>query len=333
MMRRALGMAACLSLFLFACSSPDSTKNDNGSVAKNKNEPVDVGAIDPTRDEALTVHIETSPLEIAPGADSMTCEYLKPLDRDLVVTGFGAKQARGGHHMVLFRSIAPKDPGTVADCTSADSMVNLLPALINMTAPEPGSIKMDFPDGTAVILPKGMQLVVQSHYINTTEMPISAQDKMDVWLSARDVSELTLLHLFIVTATNFSIPPLTPSYTAKAGCTLQDDIQAMALGAHMHEWGKAISLDAGPSANLHRVVEVTDWQPEMRNVAPIINFVGDDQSMAAGLFKKGEDAEVTCTWSNSDSYEVGFPNEMCAYSGYYMSKDPAAPDVFCTDPR
>jgi hypothetical protein len=66
------------------------------------------------------MRVETHPIEVEPGADSITCEFMEPLDRDLVVSGFGARQARGGHHMVLFRSIVPVEPGTIADYVGSD---------------------------------------------------------------------------------------------------------------------------------------------------------------------------------------------------------------------
>jgi hypothetical protein len=119
----------------------------------------------------------------------------------------------------------------------------------------------------------------------------------------------------------------------KAGCTLERDAQVLSLGAHMHEWGKEISLDIGPAGNMRRIVETTDWKADMRDIAPIIGFVEDDKPMAAGFFAKGDDARVTCTYANHDAYTVSFPNEMCAYSGYYVSSDTVASDIFCTQPR
>jgi len=323
----AIGIAACLSLA--ACGSSDeSSPNKDGKQGVDEDAP-----IDPSKAAALTVRVETHPIMVEPGADSMTCEFMEPLDRDLVVSGFGARQARGGHHMVLFRSITPVEPGTIADCTSADSMANMMPALINMVTPEPGNISMEFPEGMAVVIPKGTQLVTQSHYINTTEDPLAIHDRMDIWLSERDISELTQLHLFIVSASDINIPPATKSHTVKAGCTLERDAQVLSLGAHMHEWGREIALDIGPAGSLRRIVETKDWKAEMRDIAPIISFVENDQPMAAGFFAKGDDAQITCTYTNDDTYPVAFPNEMCAYSGYYVGSDEAASDIYCIEPR
>src|SRR5688500_7406853 len=87
MILRALGIAACFSLLACSSAESDGTKP-----------PVDEdGPIDPTRDPARTVRIETTPFEVAPGVESLTCEFLEPLDRDLVVEGFGARQGSGGH--------------------------------------------------------------------------------------------------------------------------------------------------------------------------------------------------------------------------------------------
>lgn len=284
------------------------------------------------RDERLTIHFATASNAVTPGAETMTCEYLEPLERDLVVKGFGTKQARGGHHMVLYRSIAQKPAGTVEDCSSAESMTNLLLALTQITTQAPGSSSIEFPEGMAVVLPAGMQLVTQSHYINSTTDPLVAKDEVDIWLTDRDPAELDLLHLFVASVAAFEIPAHTEAYSARAGCTLAHDLDLISLVPHMHEHGERTHLKMGDAGAMKAVFDVPVWEPGWRDSAPITTFLEDGALSSEGHFSKGQSVELECTWSNDEATPIAFPNEMCAAAGYFRSDDDAATDVMCLTP-
>jgi hypothetical protein len=315
-LRETLGLVGLA--LVAGCSSTDGNGPPPSEVSKH--------------DETLTVHFDTAANSVAPGAETMTCEYMAPLDRDLVVTGFGTKQAKGGHHMVLYRSIAQKPAGTVEDCTQADSMTNLLLALTQITTQAPGSASIEFPQGMVVVLPKGTQLVTQSHYINTTTDALVANDQVDIWTTESDPAEFDVLHLFVANSASFEIPAHASSYSARAGCTLAHDVDLVSLVPHMHQWGTALHLKIGAPDSMNFVIDVTGWQPGWRDVAPITTFLEGDALSEEGHYSAGQSVELQCTWANDEARALKFPDEMCAVAGYYLSDDEGAADVMCLTP-
>jgi hypothetical protein len=175
------------------------------------------------------------------------------------------------------------------------------------------------------------QLVAQSHYINTTEQPLVTQDKMTIYTTDADLATLTQLHLFVVTAVDFEIPPDGQAYSATAGCALPQDVRFLSLAPHMHEWGTRIQLSIGAHLPLSPILDVDGWTAEMRDVPPITSFVGAD-APSDGSYGAGEIIELTCTWRNHEAHALKFPNEMCATVGYFTSASDAT-DVMCIGAR
>lgn len=274
-----------------------------------------------TTDVVYTVPAQT----IDPGTEKLFCTYLAPLEQQLVVTGFATTQARGGHHMVLYRALAQKPEGTVEDCSTGESMKNLMLALTQTGTQEPGASAIDFPPGNVVVLEPGTQFVTQSHYINTSDSPLVSNDTMTIHTTSADPSSLTILNLFVASQIDFEIPANTEGYSARAGCTLDRDLKFLSLAPHMHEWGTRIDFSIGTAAPLDSILSVSGWNAAMRDLPPITAFDKPD----SGHFTTGDSVELQCTWNNTETHSIAFPNEMCAVVGYFTSD--ASGNVMCID--
>jgi hypothetical protein len=173
-------------------------------------------------------------------------------------------------------------------------------------------------------LPIGF-LWTQSHYINTSLEPRVSKDTITIHTTSRDLSELTILHLFVSSQIDFEIPAGTQDYSARAGCTLDRDLSFLSLAPHMHEWGNRIDFSLGQTGAMKPVLSVTGWDAAMRDLPPVTSF----DTKEAGSFKTGDSVELQCTWSNTETHSISFPNEMCAVVGYFTSE--ASGDVMCLD--
>lgn len=315
-------LALIIGAFVGACSDERPTASTN--------EPIDERA-SRTATENLaedSVAFDLEAVRVESGTESMFCHYLPPLERDLVVRGFSTHQGAGGHHLVIYRALEPKPAGTVEDCSTGESMANLMLVLTQTGTQEPGASAIMFPERHVVVLEAGLQLVAQSHYVNTSDTVQTTKDDLTVFTTTADLSTLTQLHLLVVSSSNFEIPARTPEYSASAGCVLDKNIQLLSLVPHMHEWGARIDLRAGEPAAMSRIMAVADWTADMRDLPPITSFSGMTAPMN-GRLSAGDSVALTCTWRNAEDHAIAFPAEMCAAVGYFTTADVNATDIMC----
>ena len=275
-----------------------------------------------------TASFEFSGVKVEPGTEAMYCHYLAPLDRDLVVHGFDTVQARGGHHLIVYQTSVPKPAGTIEDCSTGESMINLQLVLTDLGAPEPGTSQVEFPENHVVLLKAGAQLVAQSHYVNPTDAALLTQDKLRIHTTSKDLSTLTRMYIFVAGAALFEIPALADDFSASAGCALEKDLNFVALMPHMHQWGKRIDLQVGTAGAMRSIMKVDEWTPDMRDLPPVTSFI-EPSARAAGHYAAGTAVALTCTWHNTESQPIRFPTEMCGAVGYFTSTAPGADDIMC----
>jgi len=280
--------------------------------------------------EAHDVVFEAPEVTIPSGAEAMNCHFLPPLEHDLVIRGFRTQQSQGGHHMVVYRALTQKPAGTTEDCSSGESMSNLMLVLTQTGTQEPGASAIEFPENNVVVLPAGIQLVAQSHYINSSDAPVVTHDVMTLFATDADPESLTRLHLFVAGATSFEIPP-DSNYSTSVGCVLDNDLTMLALTPHMHEWGTKIQLQVGVEGAMNVVADELNWAPDMRDLPPITSF-SVPSARSDGHFQSGQAVALTCTWRNTEHAPLKFPQEMCAMVGYFTTEAKDADDIMCLTP-
>jgi len=169
---------------------------------------------------------------IMPGQEVQNCYFLEPETADIYASALESYQGQFGHHLVLFYTIAPEAPGTVRDCTSIADMLTLIPAISSVNF---GLEK--FPEGMAVRIPAGTQLVVQQHYVNTSDKPVRAHDVLH--LRTRPKEEIhELAGFWGVSDIEFVLPPAPgEEQVVEFDCIAPRDMKMLMAGPHMHEWG------------------------------------------------------------------------------------------------
>lgn len=258
--------------------------------------------------------IELDEVVVPPFTDQQTCFYLEPEAEERFLTHFDGYQTEGGHHLLLFRSFIPVPAGTVIDCTAPETMATLIPVI---------SQSATLPEGMAIRVAAGTQLVVQQHYVNTTDRELRVHDVADLHIATEGQVD-TIAGFFANTDIGFSLPAGQET-TVSIRCTAPWDMSVLRISPHMHEHGARFhaSLDrageggespVGDAEDPERVVDVPAWRPVMRDLPPDVQWGRED-----ALQVRAGDAFVTdCTFNNDTGTELGFPEEMCAISGYFF---------------
>lgn len=260
--------------------------------------------------------------DIAAGKDVTFCTYLDfKAEKTMDVTSYLGFESQGGHHTILYAVPDPaaRKPANTHECTDAD-MYNV--KYIGGGGTD-ATIKASLlPPGIVFRIPEGAQLMMVSHWINTTDHAIDGQAAYN--LTVEDPNPQNQPgDLFTVVATNFKLPTGTGSVHTQ--CTLKDDLSFFVIGGHAHEWATHIQINHGAAAaKPEKVIYNQNWSKALVFDTPL-NTYSKEQAYA---MKKGDTFSVDCTYNNTTGAEIDFPKEMCVGFGYYF---PATAEIDCVD--
>lgn len=261
--------------------------------------------------------------DIAPGADVTLCTYL-PETVDLgaadVVGAMGFQSEIGGHHAILYQAIS-KRPVDTHECTD-DDMANSIPLAI--TGGE-ASAAFAIPDGLSFRSEAGKQLFVQTHWINSTEAPISGQAAFN--MRVQPVSDAVQpASVFAIVDTSITIPAHGTA-TEGSSCTFPRDVQFATLGGHAHEWGSRVRIYHAPSpSGPEEMMYDQAWDPTKTFDTPTLRYT----KTAPFVARAGATLRVECSYDNTTDADLHFPREMCASFGFYF---PGNVQLNCVDGR
>jgi hypothetical protein len=295
---RALVVGALIcSTLAVACGGGSETAGSDDRVLDVR---VQVPATDPTY-----VDFVSPEFEIEPGVERMDCVHFRYDGEDTAIQDVNSLQGKYGHHAVLLAAKDPKEPGTREDCTNAE----------DMTKYDPFAIPVELPEGLGVYLPKGKPLVLQIHYVNAGKKPIRVRDV--VRLKTIPIASVRRwAATFATNSLDVKVPARGES-TLSFDCAVPIDADLLLLGGHMHEHGKRIAIELGPDDKSLEQLYATDWTAEYRDAPPITMMMTNPKPL-----QKGHILRTTCTWSNTESRPLTFPEEMCSAFGYVAgSKD------------
>lgn len=296
-MRIAIALVvSCLPL-IAACGS----SSDPGQTGSNPNQ--------------LT--FSTGKFEIGPG-DNFECFYTKTYtQKELSVASASGHQGVGGHHVLVYYTDTPRDPQH-HPCTDSEMLSWHQIAGSGGDSAE----TLGLPDGFALKVPEGKQLVLQSHYINTTSNNRTVNDS--VTLNLVNPSQVRNYVNFLVTDDeSFEIPPMAPIESVTE-CTLERDFDMILALPHMHQWGRKFKLEtldaSGNPANA--ILRNDTWDPSFTGHPPISYYTEETPLHLT----KGTTLRQTCSWQNDTPDPIVFPREMCLAFFYYF---PGTTDFDC----
>jgi hypothetical protein len=270
------------------------------------------------------VQLLTPEYTIEAFSEAQFCWFTRWDGGDIGINHQATYQSDNGHHVVLLKTLADEDDfpdGTVFDCSDKDTlpMTDMEPIIFGRGIESEGTDNesvLDLGEGMAVNLDDGTRMIVQSHYVNPTPDAILVNDAINLGLIPEDQVEIWAAP-FAHTVLDFEIPAGEIA-TIDFDCTWEDDATVLFLGGHMHDWGKAFSLDWTSGDTTERIYEVEEWNVEYRDRPPIHEYGDGDFTVAAG-----DVFSTSCTWDNTTDPTLGFPEEMCVTFGFaYESKLP-----------
>ena len=139
------------------------------------------------------------------------------------------------HHVVLF-AVPPSrkiDKDHLEDAQVNGQMISVY---------APGMNPWKYPDGSAMKIEAGSQLVLQTHY---TPNGKQQDDNSYVGLKVCDVSQVKRqVRYNLVANANFEIPPGAPDHEVRQAVRILKDIRLLNLFPHMHYRGKSFRFEA-----------------------------------------------------------------------------------------
>lgn len=252
---------------------------------------------------------------LPPGSETYYC-VRKTLDRDLWVRAFDALAPAGTHHTVLTYG-EPDAPDGVVECDSFENHQ------VMAYGSGVGAQPFLMPEGVAVRVPAGKQLLLNLHVFNVSTEPLSGLSGVRVAQVERAAqSDLTEAEAVLMGPMDLTIPP--GNHSVEGGCTLAEDATLFAVAPHMHRLGAHMRVVAKSSVAGERAIHDEPYSFEDQRV----RLLAEEIPM-----RKGDRVEVRCAYANTTRNTVGFGestlDEMC-FAGVY--RYPPAPKGFfvCT---
>jgi hypothetical protein len=264
------------------------------------------------------VRLQIAPLD--PGQEREMCRYLKlETSERLWVRRFELSATAGLHHTnVLAVKTAVADGEEPCFGFPDDLMTNALtaqPRQLFGSSSQVSQQVIELPEGVAVRLEPGQQLMFNYHYINLGTAALSPEVRLNLYA----VPESSVRHpatAWILANTDIHIPPRQGA-TLTTECRFPFEVQLVSLAPHMHSLGSRLRAEwlGGPRSG-ELLFETTRWDdPSAAIFDPLL------------LFPVGQGIKFTCEWSaNTREHEITFgeryEDEMCIVFGYAVGEEP-----------
>jgi hypothetical protein len=242
-----------------------------------------------------TYTIQTPSIAIPASGERYVC-YAKTLEQDLAVDRFDYAVKDYVHHMFFSRTTAP-EPDGISECD-----VVFKQTWIPLFLAGRGASTLQYPAGDANVLPKGTQVVLQVHLLNST--PHDETIDIALALHQSKTANPVPVGLYAFGSTIISLPPSSTS-TVTAECAPDRDVTSFAMFAHQHQLGTKMTLEVMNAAGQYELAykrDPFDFNNQTIEQTPI--------SIA-----KGTKTRITCTYDNTTTATVGFGesshDEMC----------------------
>lgn len=259
----------------------------------------------------------TEIMSVPPGGDVMFCSYTSFIVPDrLYLHDTRGVQSRFGHHVIMQYTTSPQPVGT-HECAA-----NSLEAQQSQIIGGAGEgAEVAYSANVVSEIPAGAQLIINHHWINTSDAPVEVQAEMVTVPPPADRSDLVVARAFIVQTTAFQVAPHVSSQ-ASVHCELDRDVRLISVLGHEHEWGTHVRAERMGSQP--DVLFDHPYEPSMA-LHPMVRYFPLE---APYRIKAGDAVRLACNWNNTTDAPLRFPGEMCVLAAWQLG---AAHDTMCFD--
>ncbi|HVU01807.1 MAG TPA: hypothetical protein VHE30_08645 [Polyangiaceae bacterium] len=248
---------------------------------------------------ASELSFATADFTVTAGDEKYLC-FTKTLDEDIWVDRFSHGAVDVVHHMVVVKTLAP-EPEEPFECPTFFKTT-----WIPLFATGTSDAELVTPPGSSFALPRGTQLLMQLHLLNSTAD--DATRSLDVRMHTVPKTD-SEAGIYGFGTTLITLPP-GKTTTVTNDCVVKDDVDVFAVFPHMHTLGKSLSFELGPDKDhLHEEYKVDPWNFGEQFIAPHPLHL-----------KAGDYTRTSCTFDNTRTDTVTFgestENEMCFFTAF-----------------
>jgi hypothetical protein len=228
------------------------------------------------------------------GTEGFVCA-LQTVKTDLYIRAFQAEAPYGTHHTLLTVT-EPKGPDGVFECGPG----TLSDAMIFSSGIDSGDLV--FPEGVAIRVPAGKQILLNLHLLNASPEPISGIS--GTWIQTLDEHEVVHeAEVLFAGTVDFAIPPGGEA-SATGSCVFEEDATVVSLWPHMHGHGRHMTVEHHSPGGVDTLHDAAfDFGHQLHH------------SIQPTTIRAGERIDVTCQWLNTSDQVVGYGDsstqEMC----------------------
>jgi len=237
---------------------------------------------------------------VMPGGDYEVCTWTDQIlahDVDIRST-LGYQTEPPGHHVIMYYTTVRQPPNTQRVCNDSDM------ATFRFLAGGAGEGETTQAPGNLVFhAPAGAQIVINHHYLNTTDRVLRGQSVINANYADPNGSYIHNGYVAIVN-TNLQIPVGDQTQTMHA--VIDQTYKAWSIIPHMHQWGKHTTITITQSGNAMKQFDL-DWDPSYTFHPPKNTW----DVTAPMLLQPGDMIDVSCEWNNTTSNVLTFGPEMC----------------------
>lgn len=296
-----LGFAALLAIGLPACGGDD----DDGTADAAGGADGAAGPDSATTSDAgaTATRLITSSYSIPSGTEFYQCQRLTAT-QDYWIRKVTPVNGSGTHHEVFAIDPASSQPDGVSTCGALD------PGWIVLFASGVGSPSLSMPDGVALKVAAGQQMVLDLHLFNSGDTTIDSMASLDV-IDGPPVDAAHEAEVILAGNVTFTIP--TGVSTVNGSCRMGGSTNFFAVFPHMHQLGTHIKVTArvGGADQLVYDDDYSFMDQRFASFTPIAMTSNDR-------------IEVECTYNNTTGSSVSFGDsstqEMCFAISYRYPK-------------
>ena len=234
------------------------------------------------------------------GTEAYVCAR-QTLTEDILVSTFEAINPPGTHHTLLTIGDSGAPDG-VTPCNAAENNP------LSVFGSGVGTNRIEFPEGVAMKIEAGQQLLLNLHLFNTSTSDISGTSGTRI----RRMSEADVTHLAegVLAGTIELDIPANREVTSTGLCAMSHDVTLFAVAPHMHQLGVHMKIVAEPAGESEIVLHDAPYDFDAQLYYPIDPLP----------LRQDDRVRIECTHRNSTSASVGFGDsslaEMC-FAGLY----------------